>query len=89
MKVRSSVKKMCDSCKTVRRRGKVYVICDKSPKHKQRQGFHTIATSVVDTAAMPAVASPNASFRATMLHVQYPGLASFQSFREAVAKPLY
>jgi len=37
MKVRSSVKKICDKCKVVRRKGVVRVICDK-PKHKQRQG---------------------------------------------------
>ena len=37
MKVRSSVKKMCDKCKIVRRHGRVRVICD-NPKHKQRQG---------------------------------------------------
>ncbi|MDP2704213.1 MAG: 50S ribosomal protein L36 [bacterium] len=38
MKVRSSVKKICKDCKTVRRKGRVFVICKKSPKHKQRQG---------------------------------------------------
>jgi len=38
MKVRSSVKKMCRACKAVRRKGRVYVICSKNPKHKQRQG---------------------------------------------------
>ncbi|NJK45653.1 MAG: 50S ribosomal protein L36, partial [Pleurocapsa sp. SU_196_0] len=27
MKVRTSVKKMCDNCKVVRRHGVVYVIC--------------------------------------------------------------
>jgi large subunit ribosomal protein L36 len=37
MKVQSSVKKRCKDCKTVRRRGKIYIIC-KNPKHKQRQG---------------------------------------------------
>ncbi len=37
MKVRASVKKMCDKCKIIRRRGRVLVICD-NPKHKQRQG---------------------------------------------------
>ena len=37
MKVRSSVKKICEKCKIVRRRGVVMVICEK-PKHKQRQG---------------------------------------------------
>ncbi|KAF2141033.1 uncharacterized protein K452DRAFT_299094 [Aplosporella prunicola CBS 121167] len=38
MKVRSSVKKLCDGCKSVRRKGYVYIICNKNPKHKQRQG---------------------------------------------------
>ena len=37
MKVRASVKKMCDKCKVIKRNGKVMVICD-NPKHKQRQG---------------------------------------------------
>ncbi|MEK7624679.1 MAG: 50S ribosomal protein L36 [Patescibacteria group bacterium] len=37
MKVRSSVKKICNKCKTARRRGRLYVICS-TPKHKQRQG---------------------------------------------------
>ncbi len=37
MKVRSSVKRICDQCKIIRRKGVVYVIC-KNPKHKQRQG---------------------------------------------------
>ncbi|KAI9258742.1 ribosomal protein L36-domain-containing protein [Phascolomyces articulosus] len=38
MKVRSSVKKICDGCTTVRRRGKLFVTCNKNKKHKQRQG---------------------------------------------------
>jgi large subunit ribosomal protein L36 len=38
MKVRASVKRMCDSCKVVKRKGVVRVICKKNPKHKQRQG---------------------------------------------------
>ncbi|MFA5338731.1 MAG: 50S ribosomal protein L36 [Candidatus Omnitrophota bacterium] len=37
MKVRSSVKKICEKCKIVKRRGIIYVICA-NPKHKQRQG---------------------------------------------------
>ncbi|KAF3453707.1 hypothetical protein FNV43_RR04148 [Rhamnella rubrinervis] len=43
MKVRSSVKKMCEFCKTVKRRGRVFVICTANPKHKQRQGVSTLA----------------------------------------------
>ncbi|KAN0065722.1 hypothetical protein ACQY0O_000852 [Thecaphora frezii] len=38
MKVRSSVKKFCDGCSVVRRKGRLYVICSRDPKHKQRQG---------------------------------------------------
>ena len=37
MKVRASVKPICDKCKVVRRVGVVRVIC-KDPRHKQRQG---------------------------------------------------
>ena len=37
MKVRASVKRICDKCKIVRRQGVVRVICTNS-KHKQRQG---------------------------------------------------
>ena len=37
MKVRPSVKKICDKCKVINRHGKVRVICE-NPKHKQRQG---------------------------------------------------
>lgn len=37
MKVRPSVKPMCDKCKVIKRKGVVRVICD-NPKHKQRQG---------------------------------------------------
>jgi large subunit ribosomal protein L36 len=37
MKVRPSVKKRCDKCKIIRRRGIVRVICE-NPRHNQRQG---------------------------------------------------
>lgn len=37
MKVRSSVKKMCNKCQIIKRKGKVLVICV-NPKHKQCQG---------------------------------------------------
>jgi large subunit ribosomal protein L36 len=35
MKVRSSVKVMCDGCSVVRRKGRVYILCAKNPRHKQ------------------------------------------------------
>lgn len=37
MKVKASVKPICEKCKVIRRKGKLYVICS-NPKHKQRQG---------------------------------------------------
>jgi large subunit ribosomal protein L36 len=37
MKVRASVKPMCEKCKIIRRNGAVLVICQ-NPRHKQRQG---------------------------------------------------
>ena len=37
VKVRASVKRICENCKVVRRKGRVYVICS-NPRHKQRQG---------------------------------------------------
>jgi len=45
MKTMSSVKKRCEGCKAVRRKGgnkngkgRVYIICSLNPKHKARQG---------------------------------------------------
>ncbi|KAJ7169855.1 ribosomal protein L36-domain-containing protein [Mycena filopes] len=35
MKVRASIKTMCAGCAMVRRKGRLYVICSKNPKHKQ------------------------------------------------------
>jgi large subunit ribosomal protein L36 len=37
MKVRPSVKRICEKCKVIRRHGRVLVICE-NPRHKQRQG---------------------------------------------------
>uniref|UniRef100_A0A7C4LM99 Large ribosomal subunit protein bL36 n=1 Tax=Schlesneria paludicola TaxID=360056 RepID=A0A7C4LM99_9PLAN len=38
MKVRASVRRICEGCKMVRRKGRIYVICSINPRHKQRQG---------------------------------------------------
>lgn len=37
MKIRPSVKPICEKCKIIKRKGKVMVICE-NPKHKQKQG---------------------------------------------------
>ncbi|MDR0788407.1 MAG: 50S ribosomal protein L36 [Gemmatimonadota bacterium] len=38
MKVRASVKPICEHCQVIRRAGVVRIICKKNPRHKQRQG---------------------------------------------------
>jgi large subunit ribosomal protein L36 len=37
MKVKASVKRICESCKIIRRKGILRVICE-NKRHKQRQG---------------------------------------------------
>ncbi len=37
MKVRASVKKLCEHCRIIRREGVIRVVCT-NPRHKQRQG---------------------------------------------------
>jgi large subunit ribosomal protein L36 len=38
MKVSASVRKRCDQCRIVRRKGRVHVVCSANARHKQRQG---------------------------------------------------
>jgi len=50
MKVRVSVKPICDKCKVIRRRGVVRIICDKPEKAKDvldGQGFGASVTPVI------------------------------------------
>nr|YP_009437925.1 ribosomal protein L36 [Tibetia liangshanensis]YP_010010802.1 ribosomal protein L36 [Tibetia himalaica]ATG33810.1 ribosomal protein L36 [Tibetia liangshanensis]QOI00421.1 ribosomal protein L36 [Tibetia himalaica] len=37
MKIGASVRKICEKCRVIRRRGRIIVICS-NPRHKQRQG---------------------------------------------------
>nr|UDN41426.1 ribosomal protein L36 [Abrophyllum ornans]UDN41866.1 ribosomal protein L36 [Cuttsia viburnea] len=37
MKIRASVRQICQKCRLIRRRGRIRVICS-NPRHKQRQG---------------------------------------------------
>ena len=65
MKVRSAVKKICADCKLVRRGRKQFVICAANARHKQRQGFSTLAASLSSSVApwtiswLPAAARPD------------------------------
>ncbi|MBU0578558.1 50S ribosomal protein L36 [Patescibacteria group bacterium] len=38
MKVSSSIKKRCDKCKIIKRKGIIRIDCKADPRHKQRQG---------------------------------------------------
>ena len=38
MKVKASIKKRSEDCKIVKRKGRLFVICKKTPKFKMRQG---------------------------------------------------
>ncbi|KAG8219795.1 ribosomal protein L36-domain-containing protein [Butyriboletus roseoflavus] len=57
MKVRSSVKVMCDGCSIVIRKGRVYVICSKDPKHKQVRGARYSHVCISDTHKAARVAT--------------------------------
>ena len=37
MKVKASIKRICENCKIIRRKGVVRMICQ-NPRHKRRQG---------------------------------------------------
>jgi large subunit ribosomal protein L36 len=37
MKVKASIKKRCNQCKLIKRKGVLRIICT-NPRHKQRQG---------------------------------------------------
>ncbi len=51
MKVKPSVKKICDKCRVIRRHGRVMIICE-NPRHKQRQLIapdHTLCIDIAET----------------------------------------
>jgi len=52
MKVVSSLQRRCAACRLVRRGKKVYIKCDRSPRHKQRQGFATLAPATPELASI-------------------------------------
>jgi large subunit ribosomal protein L36 len=56
MKIRSTLKRICPSCKLVRRGRKQFVICAANARHKQRQGFHTLTDAALAAASSPLVA---------------------------------
>jgi len=57
MKVRPSVKRICDACKIIRREGKVRVICSVNPKHKQTR-LRPVRLAIAGLAALMCSANP-------------------------------
>ncbi|KAL8129584.1 hypothetical protein V2J09_018739 [Rumex salicifolius] len=79
MKIRSSVKKMCEFCKTVKRRGRVYILCTANPKHKQRQGISTFANEAPLISMSTEIACTHQVSNTTNMQV---GLASLLGKRQ-------
>ena len=53
MKVRASVKPICNKCKIIKRNGRVMVICE-NPKHKQRQGKQEVIMARIKNIELPS-----------------------------------
>ena len=53
MKVRTAVRRLGAGCSVVRRRGKIFIVCKLDARHKQRQGFHTLALEAARAAPDP------------------------------------
>ncbi|KAL9326215.1 hypothetical protein ACSQ67_006860 [Phaseolus vulgaris] len=94
MKVRSSVKKMCEFCQIVKRRGRVYVICSGNPKHKQRQGMATFASEdpsppvSSETSSCKMVLKPSQILRPSLISAtpQRHSLSTLYGWRVGLAK---
>jgi ribosomal protein L36 len=81
MKVRSSIKAMCKNCYIVKRGKTRYVYCTSVPKHKQRQGYHTMvhkegqycmvcsATYEIERALSSTPPAPSASSTSALNHI--------------------
>jgi ribosomal protein L36 len=87
MKVRSSLRKICEQCKTVKRGRKNFVICKANPRHKQRQGFATLAGDLLSLGAGAGAGGGFAPSAATMAYFARPGVTQtlLQRAAEAVA----
>ena len=84
MKVRSSVKIMCDGCNVVRRKGRVYILCTKNPRHKQVSGLSWVPQYTLTFTKAPRLTVT----KCTRWHVPPSMMSSFiPSY--IVEKPLY
>jgi ribosomal protein L36 len=79
MKVRSAIKTMCKNCYIVKRGRVRYVCCKVNPKHKQRQGFHTIVQE--------NVVNEEASNMWSLLPNEFQRVSRTISPNEAIVRP--
>jgi ribosomal protein L36 len=68
MKVHAAVKRLCRFCKVVKRRGIVFAKCTANAKHKQRQGFSTIAEAAAVSCVHLPPPPPQLSQSKMILH---------------------
>ncbi|XP_073220147.1 uncharacterized protein [Cicer arietinum] len=85
MKVRSSVKKMCEYCRTVKRKGRVYVLCTSNPKHKQRQGMSTFANEAPSHQPSLEISTSCTKHEIGPIHTLRTGLASIIPQRHSLS----
>lgn len=85
MKVRSSVKKMCEYCRTIKRKGRVYIMCTANPKHKQRQGMSTFAYEAPSHQPSVEISSSCAAQEIKPIHTSRTGLASIIPQRHSLS----
>ncbi|KAK2357865.1 hypothetical protein P8452_77074 [Trifolium repens] len=85
MKVRSSVKKMCEYCRTIKRKGRVYIMCTANPKHKQRQGISTFANDASSHNLSVDISSSSATQEIKPIHTLRTGLASIVPQRHSLS----
>ncbi|CAK8563412.1 unnamed protein product [Lathyrus sativus] len=85
MKVRSSVKKMCEYCRTIKRKGRVYILCTANPKHKQRQGMSTFADEAASHQPSVEISSSCATQEIKPLYTFRTGVASIIPQRHSLS----
>lgn len=89
MKVRSSVKVMCDGCSIVRRKGRVYVVCSRNPKHKQVRHFFDIPCPLADGSAATRLKCIGCTLHVASPHLEFVFYPIFflNSFRDVESYP--
>jgi large subunit ribosomal protein L36 len=91
MKIRSSVKIMCDGCSVVRRKGRVYILCAKNPRHKQVSNYSSRLSNMccVDIPKASRLTSPCLSGVSGVLLVVFRNSSDYSMSQSTPAPPGY